>query len=352
MFLFVLSYISGYFALIEKYKASLIAMFPAFVLYFLVAGLQYDVGTDYFSYINIFEDASRHQFYINRGEYLFAYLNIFLNWLKLPAQSIFLSISFIQSVFVFVYFKKIKKKGFFLTLFFVAFICVTNIYNNQLNGLRQYVVIAALPLLTILVYEKKFTLLFILFGMVSLFHNTAWFLLFLLPIYFLYKKFNRSLFYLFLLTVVFYLLLGKVLNEIVASFMPSYAHYLRGDYAEKHTIGLFITKIYYLPLVFYFYLIYDKSSSELGDYFHFMVFAFTLTFWFFLLALSLGIATRFYYYVVFFMLFPMYYLLHYNYVKGRLVSFVVVLSYIALPYIAKVTFLAKNEFLYNSIIWS
>src|SRR5690606_24268939 len=140
MFLFVLSYISGYFALIEKYKASLIAMLPAFVLYFLVAGLQYDVGTDYFSYINIFEDSSRHQFYINRGEYLFAYLNIFLNWLELPAQSVFLAISFIQAVLVFIYFKSIKKKGFILALFFIAFICVTNIYNNQLNALRQYVV--------------------------------------------------------------------------------------------------------------------------------------------------------------------------------------------------------------------
>lgn len=352
MFLFVISYISGYFALIEKYKASLVAMFPAFVLYFLVAGLQYDVGTDYFSYINIFEDSSSHQFYINRGEYLFAHLNIFLNWLELPAQSVFLAISFIQAVLVFIYFKSIKKKGFILTLFFIAFICVTNIYNNQLNGLRQYVVIAALPLLTILLYEKRFVRFFILLGLASFFHNTAWFLLVLLPIYFLYKKFNKSLLFLFLLSVVGFLLLGKIIDELVIVFLPSYAHYLQSHYAEQHTLGLFITKLYYLPLIFYFYLIYKKSSSEFGSYFHFMIFTFTSTFWFFLLALNLGIATRFYYYVVFFMVFPMYYLLHYNYVKGRVVSFVIVLGYIVLPYIAKVTFLAKNEFLYNSILWN
>ena len=83
-----------------------------------------------------------------------------------------------------------------------------------------------------------------------------------------------------------------------------------------------------------------------------MIFAFTLTFWFFLLALSLGIATRFYYYVVFFMVFPMYYMLHYTYVKGKMFSFIVILCYIVLPYIAKVTFLAKGEFLYKSILWS
>lgn len=252
MFLFALSYVSAYFALIEKYKASLIAMFPAFVIYFLVAGLQYDVGTDYFSYINIFEDSSRHQFYINRGEYLFAYFNIFLNWLELPAQSVFFAISFIQAVLVFIYFKSIKKKGFILTLFFIAFICVTNIYNNQLNGLRQYVVVAALPLLTILLYEKRFVRFFILLGLASFFHNTAWFLLVLLPIYFLYKKFNKSLLFLFLLSVVGFLLLGKIIDELVIVFLPSYAHYLQSHYAEQHTLGLFITKLYYLPLIFYF----------------------------------------------------------------------------------------------------
>lgn len=352
MFLVVLFFISFYFALIEKYKTSLIAMFPAFLLYFLVAGLQYGVGTDYFSYSDIFEDISRHQFYINRSEFLFAYLNTFLNWLELPTQSIFLAISFIQSVLIFIYFKSIKKKGFIITLFFIAFICVTNIYNNQLNGLRQYVVIAALPLLSIFLYEKRFILAIILLGLVSFFHNTAWFLLILLPIYFLYKKFNRSLAYLFLLSSVCYLLLGTVVNELVISFLPNYAHYLQSDYAESHSLRLFVTKLYYLPLIFYFYLIYKKSSSEFGEYFHFMIFAFTLTFWFFLLALSLGITTRFYYYVVFFMVFPMYYLLHYNYVKGKIVSFVIVLGYIVLPYIAKVTFLAKNEFLYKSILWS
>lgn len=352
MFLFVLFYTTGYFALIEKYKASLLAMLPAFLVYFLVAGLQFNVGTDYFSYIDIYENEARHWFYFNRGEYLFFALNQGLNWLKLPSQSIFLAVSFVQAFLVFIYFKSIKKKGFILTLFFIAFICVTNIYNNQLNALRQYVVIAALPLLTILLYEKRFVRFFILLGLASFFHNTAWFLLVLLPIYFLYKKLDKSLLFLFLLSIVGYLLLGKFINELVVIFLPSYEHYLQGQYAEQHTLGLFITKLYYLPLIFYFYLIYKKSSSEFGSYFHFMIFAFTLTFWFFLLALNLGIATRFYYYVLFFMVFPMYYLLHYNYLKGRVVSFVLVLGYIVLPYIAKVTFLAKNEFLYNSILWN
>lgn len=352
MFLIVLFFVSGYFALIEKYKASLITMFPAFLVYFLVAGLQYDVGTDYFSYASIYESSYRQQYYINKNEFLFVYLNIFLNWLKLPTQSIFLAISFIQATLIFIYFKSIKKKGFILTLFFVAFFCVTGIYNNQLNGLRQYVVISALPLLTILIYEKKFIWFIALLTVVSFFHNTAWFLLILLPIYFFHKKFNKSLVLIFLLSALGYLLLGNFINELVTIFIPNYAYYLQGSYAEKLTLIIFLTKLYYLPLIFYFYLIYRKQCSEFGEYFHFMVFAFTVTFWFFLLALSLGIATRFYYYVVFFMAFPMYYLLHYSYVKNKVFLFALILGYIVLPYIAKVTLLAEAEYSYQSILWN
>lgn len=352
MFLFVLSYISGYFALIEKYKASLIAMFPAFVLYFLVAGLQYDVGTDYFSYINIFEDSSRYQFYINRGEYLFAYLNSFLNWMELPSQSIFLSISFIQAVLVFIYFKSIKKKGFILTLLFIAFICVTNIYNNQLNALRQYVVIAALPLLTILLYEKRFFRFFILLGLVSLFHNTAWFFLFLLPVFFLYEKIKTSLIFIFSAMLFFYLGLGYFLQELISFILPEYSFYLKSEYAVGHNISLFITKLYYIPLILVFYSKYKKESDASGGYMHFMIVLFTIFYWFFILSIFIGIAERFYYYVIFFYVFPAYYLLNKYRKDGRLFEFALTFVYIVLPYVLKVTLLARGEFLYDSIIFN
>jgi hypothetical protein len=51
------------------------------------------------------------------------------------------------------------------------------------------------------------------------------------------------------------------------------------------------------------------------------------------------------------MVFPIYYLLHKSYKKGKIMEFVMVLGYVILPYLAKVTFLAKAEFLYNSVLW-
>lgn len=350
MFLFVLIYTAVYFALIEKYKASLFAMLPAFLVYFLVAGLQFNVGTDYFSYIDIYENEERHWFYFNRGEYLFFALNQGLNWLKLPPQSIFIAVSFIQASLVFFYFKKIKNKGFILWLLFITFFCVTNIYNNQLNGIRQYVVIAGLPLFTILVYERKIIKSLLLLSFLSFFHNTAWLLLVVYPLFYLQVRFNRSLFLLFVASAAGYLFVGKFIYEVASLIFPSYLHYLQGGYAEPQTIKLFLTKLYYLPVVFYFYLIYKQTDSDFGRYFHYMVFLFTITYWFFLLALSLGIATRVYYYVIFFYLFPVYYVLHFNYINKRQLDFIFILAYVVLPYVFKVTVLAKAEFLYKSIL--
>lgn len=352
MFLVVLTFVAVYFSLTERYKPSMLVMFPAFLVYFLVAGLQYGVGTDYFSYISIFEDESRHDFYFERKEYLFSYLNSLLLWLEMPVQSIFLAIAFIQASLVFMYFKAIKKKGFILFLFFVVFFCVTNIYNNQLNGLRQYVVITAMPLLTILLYEKRYVWFLVGLLLASFFHNTAWFLLFLVPICFLCKKYNRGLFGLFVLSAFCYFLLGGAVEEIVQRFLPSYSHYLKGDFAEGHSLVLFATKLYYLPLIFWFYLVYKKDNTDFGKYFHFMVVVFTLTFWFFIISLYLGIAERFYLYVVFFIAFPIYYLLHNSYKKRKLENFIAVMFYVIMPYVAKVTFLARGEFLYRSVLFA
>lgn len=353
MFLFVLTYVSVYLAIIEKNKSSFLAMLPAFCVYFLVAALQYDVGTDYFSYIGIFENENRHWYYFNRGEYLFFGLNQLLNWFSLPSQSIFFAISLIQASLFFLYLKLVKNKGFIVWLFFVTFFCVTNIYNNQLNGLRQYVVIAGLPLFALLVHDKKLIKSLCLLFTLSLFHNTAWILLVIYPLIYLQTFISKRLFILFVFSALAYLLAGQFIYQLTSTFLPNYIQYLDGELAEPKSFSLFLTKLYYLPLIFYFYLVYRKGSdTTFGRYFHSMVFIFSVTYWFFLLALTLGIATRLYYYFIFFYAFPIYYVLHYNFSKNRLLTFILLLAYIVMPYVAKVTFLAKAEFLYESILWN
>lgn len=350
MFLFVLSYVAGYFYFIDRYKASFIAMLPAFLIYFLVAGLQYNVGSDYYSYVDIFTNEEKLQLYFERGEVLFYWVVSLLQWLELPPQSIFLAISFVQSLLIFIYLKSIKKLGFFLPLFFIVFFCVSNIYNNQLNGLRQYVVVTALPILTILLHNRRYFYFYIGVFVVSLFHNTAWFLLILVPLYIFHKKADRSLFFLFCGSVFGYLFLGSVIYDLVEMLLPSYAHYLHSEYSKGESLVLFATKLVYLPLIFYFYAVYRKDNSDFGRYFHFVIFVFTLTYWFFILALYLGLAVRFYYYFAFFLVFPFYYILHQSYKSRQWLMFAFVLFYAVFPYVAKVTVFAKAEFFYQSIV--
>lgn len=352
MFLLVFIFVSSYLMLTERYKASLLVMMPVFLIYFMVAGLQYNVGTDYFSYIDIFQSEVKHWYYFNKGEYLFFGLNQFLNWLSLPAQSIFLVISFIQSFLIFLYFKKIKQLGLILWVFFIVFFTVTNIYNNQLNGLRQYVVITGIPLFTIFLHERKLLHSLGLLVVLSFFHNTAWLLIIFYPIFYVQNKFNINLLCLFIISAVGYFFAGGFIYDLTSLILPNYVHYLQSDLSEPRTISVFFTKLYYLPLVFYFYIIYRKDNANFGDYIHFMLFIFSITYWFFLLALSVGIATRLYYYFIFFYIFPIYYILHYNYVRNRSIEFLFILVYIVFPYFFKVTALAKAEFLYESFLWN
>ena len=348
----MLIYVSVYLAIIEKYKSSLLVMLPAFLVYFMVAAFQYDVGTDYFSYVDIFEDENRHWFYFNKGEYLFFGLNQFLNWFSLPPQSIFISISFIQATLFFFYLKLVKNKGFTVWLFFVVFFLVTNIYNNQLNGLRQYVVISGLPLFTILLYERKLLKSLALLILFSFFHNTAWLLAVLYPAILIQKKLNISLVFLFFVSGVGYLFLSGFMYDLTAFIFPDYLHYFEGRYSEPYPVSVFLSKLYYLPLILYFFVIYRKGNADVDDYVHSMLFVFSAVYWFFLLALSVGITARIYYYFIFFYIFPVYYTLHYNYVRKRVVEFILILAYIVLPYVLKVTVFAKAEFLYESVLWN
>lgn len=265
MFLIVLVYVTCYLALIERYKPSLLAMLPAFLVYFLVAGLQFDVGTDYFSYVDIFYDNERNQLYFNRNEFFFFWLNDALNKMGLPAQSLFLAISFVQASLLFIYLKKIKAYGISLWLLFFVFYVVTNIYNNQLNGLRQFVVVSAIPLLTILLFEKRYLRFLAVLAFVSFFHNTAWFVLFLAAAFLVRKAISSRLIYLFLVSAIGYLIIGVFIYELVEIILPSYSHYLLSDHADEYSILSFITKLYYLPLIFYFFPYIKKVKVKGGS---------------------------------------------------------------------------------------
>ncbi|HGN1247646.1 MULTISPECIES: EpsG family protein [Providencia] len=352
VFIFLLFFCTFYFYIIKNYKPSFISYLPAFIVYFLIAGLQYNVGTDYPSYIYIYENPWTLERYFNSGEFFFYYSNIILSNLELPPQFIFILFSFIQSVFIFLYFIKLRKYHITLWLFFALFITVTNIYNNQLNLIRQYAALTLLPLLTISLYEQRYKNYITGCLLAMTFHSTAivFFTLFFI------KPFIRFIlrhpFLLFILSLPFFLLLSQSVPFILEITSMKYSSYLEGDFFQPLDISTIITKLYYLPLILYFFITFNKNKQVHSSYLNFCIAIFIVTFWSFTMGLDIPLLSRLASYFWFFVIFPLFYLLINALQNKKTFEFLFIFIYCTLPYLAKVTFLAKAEFLYQSYIFN
>lgn len=101
---FVFSVVCSYFA--QKYwgqisghsfTAYLLLYSPVWVLWLLICGSQYEVGTDYVAYYEIFSNAESYShFYLAKGEWLFTLIILSLHKLGISTQLFLLS--FIPSI--------------------------------------------------------------------------------------------------------------------------------------------------------------------------------------------------------------------------------------------------------------
>jgi len=332
--------------------------FP-FLLYFGVAALQYKVGTDYLSYVYIYNNQPETLIkYYEGGEYSFYYLNKMLSWFNAPAQSIFVVFSFIQSFFIFLFFSKMKVRGYQIYFIFYVFFTVTNIYNNQLNVIRQYAALSMLPLITYYCYQNKNIKALCLIFFASTFHSSA-FLFFLVYIFkYINTKIDSKMhFWFFVISLPVYILFGKNAGYFVSLLAGGYSSYLGTSFfSGQENVIFMITKVYYIPLFFlYFYIFHrnEKYNHCEGDgYFKYCMTIFSLTYWSFVLILFAGIFSRISDYFKFFYIFPIYYLSVYFYSRKKIMYLMFVLIYIAFPYFLKVTFFANAEFSYRSYIFN
>ena len=356
IFLFVLFYCGIYFYFVDKYKMNVILLTPPFLVYFFISALQYNVGSDYMSYIFIYENQWVMDRYYNTREYFFYFTNIILNSLNLPPQAVFFVFSFVQSLFVFIYFSMFKKRGGVLWLFFIIFFCVTNIYHNQMNGIRQYSVIALVPLVSLLLFERKYVLLSVVFLLASTFHLSFFVLFLFIILYLIYLKFNVNYLFCFIVTLPIYIFLPKVVIPFLELFDMQYLSYIDTDYFKEGGGMVVLPKLYYLPVILLFYWVnhkesFDSINERLAPYFSFSIFIFSCSYWAILMSLDIALLSRVAIYFWFFIVFPIYNVCIYLY-KNSIYFFYLVLFYILLPYLAKVTFLAKNEYLYKSFIFN
>ena len=159
MYLITMIIIVSYLAVMnEKYTkpAFFLVLIPVIFLYFIVPALQYNVGTDYMSYVDMYNHGYNIEYYYEKNELVFYSILQISRKFGLGEQSVFVLTSLIYSLFWLYFVVLLKKYNYKIWVIALLYFCITGIYQNQLNGLRQYMAIAILPCIFILLYERKF----------------------------------------------------------------------------------------------------------------------------------------------------------------------------------------------------
>lgn len=254
----------------RKVGVFLTALFPS-----IFAGLRYEVGTDYYNYLRMFNKISSGS--ENVTEALFLYLNRALSWLGLPPQTIFFVASFIMMLLVCNIIYK-KKETFNATIALLVFLIL--FFQSSFNIVRMMLA-AGIVLYNFYNLEEKKLFKFTLFMLLAAGIHTSSLIMF--PFYYLFNYFiyekNRfkrlSLYFLVFLVIIN---IEKILYEILGVFnyyyFDRYTYYLM-DINESSglTLDALLQTIFYSCLVFPGILLYRKCI-EIDRHFHIY---FTLT---------------------------------------------------------------------------
>ena len=351
-----------YLSFIDRYlinKKSFFLFIPFIVFYCIIPSIQYDIGSDYFSYYNIYYNPDELKRFYDRNEVVFYGLYWVIKEFNLGPQSIFFFSSVIIGVFLSVILFKLRQYGYNVALLFFIFMVVTNIYHNQMNGLRQYVSIIVLPLIFLLFFERRFLLALLLGCFSFLTHNSA-FLSFLIAFLIILKDQSyKKLFLLFCIIPFVYYFSVDFFVYVIDSFLPQYKHYLFSSYGEALSVSATFSKLYYLPIfmLFWFEVISNEKSvssslRESNEYglLKYAIIIWLFTYWIFVLYVQFAFFFRVASYFFFFYIFPLYYLIDSYYRKRRLFFVFLILIYLFAPYFFKTIISPVEVFQFKTFI--
>lgn len=333
---------------------------PAFVIYALPLSLQYDVGTDYKNYY-YYGESFGYYYLKHKQEYLWFYLFNAINKYKLNPQLTFLFSAVLNSFLLFLSIYLLKKENYKTWLLVLLMFLATGNYQNQMNVLRQYVgVFATIPIL--IYFLNSNWLKSILLSLIGLFSHKSFFVVvfFTLATSLIKKRISKKAIPLviFILSIPFYLFfLPMYAEKITDLVLPNYLHYIESDYGSFGIIQL-LSRLHIIPLYLLFLLIYYKGNRYRTTFiqkhknFEIYIFIWSITCFYYLLAIKFQPAGRFIYYFEIFKIFPLYYIFSFLHHKKKNLTLILVFLYLFIPYVVKVLLLPSGEYLYESIIFS
>jgi hypothetical protein len=324
------------------------AYLPAFAPIIIVLALQFEVGTDYQSYIEMAQGDHDLGWIINNNEFAFVWLNDLVVLLGEP-QLIFLFSAIIQVIFLMLIFKRLIVLNISLPYGILLYFIFTSMFFSSMNGVRQYIAIYIFTFSFIYYYASN-TIKFLCFILLSaLFHSSAIFLAVLL----LLRNVMRvkmgvlkiSLAYIFLFIMAYYFS-EAIITELIS--MTQYSHYVGTEYFEKKIdIINIISKLPKIVIVVLCSYYYSYKNVKLYEDNVVIINAAYLSTGLMIVGLFSGPLWRFYQYFDFFTLIPLLLLLS----KRRKDSILnISLLILIIIFLTKVLIIPQGEYVYKTIL--
>lgn len=259
---------------IEKYDSTLsekvlsnTGFLIVLLLLVIMAGVRYNVGTDYetYSQIQIPEVLSG---VTSRVEFLYQVLIKF--GASLGNDQTYMWIFLLTHLFIIypimISYKRLSG-NFSLSMFIFLF---SGFYNNSLNMMRQSIAIAFFTFGILFIVKRKPVQYTIIIVIAFLFHSTA---ILLLPVYFLYNKhISNKIFTIIVVVILMFSSLFRQLAFWISSKMMIYSEYfINSKYSTRPILWSYVLFNLIVILILYFVSKYsildDNQKIQINFYF-------------------------------------------------------------------------------------
>lgn len=351
-----LIYSTLYFYFIRKIKKiDIVSCSPIIIIWSIIIGGQYNVGTDYFSYLRIFNNESYLELYFRKKEYIFYYLIRMLKFFVQNGQILFLTLGIIENILFIMIIKKLLRlkilKNKYIYIFIYLFLTYGTIFYNQMNGLRQFFNIYLFFFMILFAIEKKYVIYNFIFFIGLNMHRS---LILVYPFYFIYlflkKKITKKILILGIVAVfmINFIDIEKYITEIV-SYIPRYSHYIESSFFNLSPLKEKIIKLLYIPFIIESIFLIEKIQNPLQrEILKIGIISYIIK----IGCLVIPITNRVGEYFTLLSLFPIYFLIIYYIKNNNRLKLVGLLGIITLIYILKIFIFAKGEYLYQFYLFN
>jgi hypothetical protein len=198
--------------------------------------------------------SGERNYFFRNGEFLFSSIIKICNYIGLKGQSLFFVFYAIAFFFFFLTLKRLQIR--YMYLYIILYITVSNLFNNQLNILRQILALYIGTYSIILYLEKKklFSIMLILIASRIHFSALAFFAIYFIRLFYTEKQW---VYYILLAVSITFGLLFKIewLNILLdIKFLPwGYLNHIRSGGVGYRDISRVLTKYIFMP--FYLFAI-------------------------------------------------------------------------------------------------